>query len=80
MPISFKLGMMAEITELYILISVWMTLTFIQEIKICGVHLLRNLRIDLEDFSLVSQPVCLLTLMLIYFLHKYNAAETTLLT
>ena len=29
-PISFKLGMMVEITGLYILISVWMTLTFFQ--------------------------------------------------
>ena len=29
-PISFTLGMMIETTNLYIVISVWMTLTFIQ--------------------------------------------------
>ena len=29
-PISFKLGMMIEITKIYICVSVWMTLTFIQ--------------------------------------------------
>ena len=29
-PISLKLGMMIETTKLYILISVWMALTFVQ--------------------------------------------------
>ena len=35
-PISFKLSIMIKIIELYILISVWMTLTFIQDHSCIG--------------------------------------------
>ena len=47
-PLSFKLGMIVESTEPYILMSVWMTLTFIQ-----GHSLLLLL---LDSFCTVSAP------------------------
>ena len=34
-PISFKLGLIIEITKLYIFTSVWMTLTFISRSQWC---------------------------------------------
>ena len=49
--ISVKLGVMIETTELYILMSVWMTLTFIQGHSCMrnqnfGVHFLRNFAVN----------------------------------
>ena len=46
-PISFKLGMVIEITKLYILIPVWMTSTFTQ-----GHMIMTNL--NLCDHSVVK--------------------------
>ena len=55
-PVSFKLGLMTETTQLYILFkSVWMTWTFkvtaVWEIKIFGVHFVTNLIIDLDEIK-----------------------------
>ena len=50
--ISFQLGKMIETTKLYGLISVWMTLIFIQghrEIKIVGVHIIANWSVDFDE-------------------------------
>ena len=52
-PISFKLDMMIETTRLYILISVWMILTFIQGHS-CMRHFLRNLIIYLDENQSVA--------------------------
>ena len=57
--ISFKLGVMIETTELYILISVWMTLTFIQGCTSIrnqnfDVHFLVNLGIDFDEIQSVT--------------------------
>ena len=35
-PVSFKLGMIIDITELYNLIPVWMTLIFTQGHRVAG--------------------------------------------
>ena len=52
--IAFKLGMMRETAMLYVLISVWMTLTFVQghsSSKKFEVHVLANLSIYLDKFQ-----------------------------
>ena len=72
-PISFKLGMMIRISKLYILVSVWMSLTFIQ-----GHSCMRNQKLVCPfsqklllliwmKFSLLPQPIALLKLMLYLF-------------
>ena len=58
-PISFKLFMMIRTINPYILISVWMTLTFIQgnsciRKKKLGVHFLANTFIDLNEIQYVA--------------------------
>ena len=55
---SFKLGMIIKTSELYIFVSVWMTLTFIQghgcvRKKVC-VHFLSKLDTDLNEFQDVA--------------------------
>ena len=52
--ISFKHGIIIETSKFYILISVWMTLTFIQEIKSFGIHFLADLSIDLDEIQYVA--------------------------
>ena len=56
-PISFKLGMMIKISKLYILISVWMTSTFItncvrnKKNNNFGAHFLTNLSIYVDEIQ-----------------------------
>ena len=71
-PISFKLAMMIGTTKIYISMSFWMTLSFIQgtvvrEIKNFGVDFVfRNVAVEsvLKKFSVFPQSVGLLKLVL----------------
>ena len=74
-PIFFKLGMMIKDTNLYILISVWMTLIFIQGNnciryqKLCG-HLHANLHISLDEIQCVATTCWFAESHAKFILHK----------
>ena len=63
--ISFKLGMIIKTTRVYMLVSVWMTWTFIlghscmRNQKFC-VHFLGNFTVDLDESQYVAsaQEIC----------------------
>ena len=60
-PISFKLGVMIETTKFCSLISVWVTLIFIQNNSLMRNQ---NIRCLFDKFSTLPQPVGFLKLML----------------
>ena len=85
--ISFKLGVMIEITKLYIFILVWMTLTFIQ-----GHSYIRNQKLWCPfshkfKYIFVWNSVCFHNLLVCWFveahtkfvLHKLYSSERILL-
>ena len=74
--ICFKLCMMVETTKLYILISVWMTLTVIRGHCCIGNQKLRcpfsrKLKIDLDEIQSVATTCWFVEAHAKFILHKY---------
>ena len=83
-PVSFKLSMMVETTKLYILIYVWLTMTFIQ-----GHDCTRNqklwcpfskLSINLDEIQCFATTCWLVEAHAWLIMHKSYARERTLHT
>ena len=83
---SFNLGMMIDTTRLYIFISGWMTLTFIQSHSCMknetnfGVHFLANLIIHLGEIESVVLTCWFVEIHAKLSLLKYCSRERTLMT
>ena len=66
----YKLGMMIKIAMLYILISFWMSLIFIQETKCFGIHFLANISIDLDGIQYIATTCWFVEAYARFILHK----------
>ena len=80
-PVSFILGMI----KLYILISGWITLTFIHGHSFIrnenfGIHFLANLSIDLDKIHYVATTCWFVEAQTKFVLHKLYSRMRTLLT
>ena len=78
-PVSFKLGIMVEKAILYILISVWISLTFIQG-NSCNtnqnyLYFFRKFAVSLDEIQYVATTCCFVEAHAKFILYQYYSRE-----